>query len=179
MAGVSSVSCAICYDSAEEREKWSVLLTCGHVFHSTCLESWLQSGDSNPCPTCRVSFSDPWCLCSLLCHLLPGCFLTMLQTSAASVAADLQAPPKPWKDIKDKGRGVLHKQVFPAFGCDPCSRSPGPHTPGSTQPRTSAEDYNNQVRKAGAPALCMSHACHETTPAELGDWVGYFTRALS
>lgn len=103
----------------------------------------------------------------------------MLQEYAASAAANLQAPPKPWKDSKDKGRGVLHKQVFPAFGSDPCSRSPGPHTPGSTQPRTSAEDYNNQVRKAGAPAFCMSHACHQTTPAQLGSWVGHFTRALS
>jgi hypothetical protein len=84
MAGVSSVSCAICCDSAEEREKWSTLLTCGHVFHSTCLESWLQSGDSNPCPTCRVSSRN----CGAYAMGSATCFQTAFSACCRTVGVD-------------------------------------------------------------------------------------------
>jgi len=44
--------CAICWDTLEQARK----LPCGHLFHHTCLCSWLQQDIS--CPTCRRSLSN-------------------------------------------------------------------------------------------------------------------------
>ncbi|XP_037622255.1 E3 ubiquitin-protein ligase AMFR-like [Sebastes umbrosus] len=41
--------CAICWDVMSTARK----LPCGHLFHSTCLRSWLEQDTS--CPTCRMS----------------------------------------------------------------------------------------------------------------------------
>ncbi|KAK3526809.1 hypothetical protein QTP70_033549 [Hemibagrus guttatus] len=40
--------CAICWDSMTSARK----LPCGHLFHSSCLRSWLEQDTS--CPTCRM-----------------------------------------------------------------------------------------------------------------------------
>ena len=57
MAIQTSVKCGICHETAHEEESltWSVLLTCGHVFHSHCLEQALQCQRPSVCPFCRVS----------------------------------------------------------------------------------------------------------------------------
>eukprot|EP00928_Gymnodinium_smaydae_P080651 TRINITY_DN64306_c0_g1_i1.p1 TRINITY_DN64306_c0_g1~~TRINITY_DN64306_c0_g1_i1.p1 ORF type:complete len:311 (+),score=53.64 TRINITY_DN64306_c0_g1_i1:78-1010(+) len=52
-------SCPICLDSFEEAagdEKFIVLTPCLHVFHSTCLTSWLQK--KRECPSCRWDITD-------------------------------------------------------------------------------------------------------------------------
>lgn len=41
--------CAICWDTMETARK----LPCGHLFHISCLRSWLEHDTS--CPTCRLS----------------------------------------------------------------------------------------------------------------------------
>lgn len=41
--------CAICWDRMEVARK----LPCGHLFHNSCLRSWLEQDTS--CPTCRTS----------------------------------------------------------------------------------------------------------------------------
>lgn len=41
--------CAICWDRMEAARK----LPCGHLFHNSCLRSWLEQDTS--CPTCRTS----------------------------------------------------------------------------------------------------------------------------
>lgn len=41
--------CAICWDQMKAARK----LPCGHLFHTTCLRSWLEQDTS--CPTCRHS----------------------------------------------------------------------------------------------------------------------------
>ncbi|XP_039209757.1 E3 ubiquitin-protein ligase AMFR isoform X2 [Crotalus tigris] len=41
--------CAICWDSMQAARK----LPCGHLFHNSCLRSWLEQDTS--CPTCRMS----------------------------------------------------------------------------------------------------------------------------
>lgn len=45
--------CAICWDSMDKARK----LPCGHLFHNSCLRSWLEQDTS--CPTCRTSFKGP------------------------------------------------------------------------------------------------------------------------
>lgn len=45
-----SDECAICWDGMETARK----LPCGHLFHNSCLRSWLEQDTS--CPTCRTSF---------------------------------------------------------------------------------------------------------------------------
>ncbi|XP_055789479.1 autocrine motility factor receptor a [Salvelinus fontinalis] len=43
--------CAICWDSMMTARK----LPCGHLFHNSCLRSWLEQDTS--CPTCRMSLN--------------------------------------------------------------------------------------------------------------------------
>ncbi|KAM4606805.1 E3 ubiquitin-protein ligase AMFR [Discoglossus pictus] len=43
--------CAICWDSMQAARK----LPCGHLFHNSCLRSWLEQDTS--CPTCRMSLN--------------------------------------------------------------------------------------------------------------------------
>lgn len=44
--------CAICWDRMESARK----LPCGHLFHNSCLRSWLEQDTS--CPTCRTSLKN-------------------------------------------------------------------------------------------------------------------------
>ncbi|XP_046889947.1 autocrine motility factor receptor a [Hypomesus transpacificus] len=45
--------CAICWDAMATARR----LPCGHLFHSSCLRSWLEQDTS--CPTCRMSLDTP------------------------------------------------------------------------------------------------------------------------
>lgn len=45
----NSDDCAICWDEMDTARK----LPCGHLFHNSCLRSWLEQDTS--CPTCRTS----------------------------------------------------------------------------------------------------------------------------
>ncbi|XP_043276997.1 E3 ubiquitin-protein ligase AMFR-like [Venturia canescens] len=47
----NSDSCAICWEKMETARK----LPCGHLFHNSCLQSWLEQDTS--CPTCRLVLS--------------------------------------------------------------------------------------------------------------------------
>lgn len=47
----NSDDCAICWDRMEAARK----LPCGHLFHNSCLRSWLEQDTS--CPTCRMSLN--------------------------------------------------------------------------------------------------------------------------
>lgn len=44
--------CAICWEKLETARK----LPCGHLFHNSCLRSWLEQDTS--CPTCRMSLNE-------------------------------------------------------------------------------------------------------------------------
>ncbi|KAL3860029.1 hypothetical protein ACJMK2_010202 [Sinanodonta woodiana] len=44
--------CAICWEKMESARR----LPCGHLFHNSCLRSWLEQDTS--CPTCRTTLSD-------------------------------------------------------------------------------------------------------------------------
>ncbi|KAM8775316.1 E3 ubiquitin-protein ligase AMFR [Rhynchonycteris naso] len=48
---VNNDDCAICWDSMQAARK----LPCGHLFHNSCLRSWLEQDTS--CPTCRMSLN--------------------------------------------------------------------------------------------------------------------------
>jgi hypothetical protein len=48
--------CAICMDSFEE-ETYIRPLTCGHIFHSSCVDPWLTKRRAS-CPLCNKSFSN-------------------------------------------------------------------------------------------------------------------------
>ncbi|XP_040065060.1 LOW QUALITY PROTEIN: E3 ubiquitin-protein ligase AMFR [Ixodes scapularis] len=52
----NSDDCAICWTHMESARK----LPCGHLFHNSCLRSWLEQDTS--CPTCRMSLSEPGAL---------------------------------------------------------------------------------------------------------------------
>ncbi|CAK9803202.1 E3 ubiquitin-protein ligase AMFR [Anthophora quadrimaculata] len=47
----NSDNCAICWEKMESARK----LPCGHLFHNSCLQSWLEQDTS--CPTCRLALS--------------------------------------------------------------------------------------------------------------------------
>ncbi|WAR11671.1 AMFR-like protein, partial [Mya arenaria] len=44
--------CAVCWEKMETARK----LPCGHLFHNSCLRSWLEQDTS--CPTCRQSLNE-------------------------------------------------------------------------------------------------------------------------
>lgn len=48
----NSDDCAICWDKMDSARK----LPCGHLFHNSCLRSWLEQDTS--CPTCRTSLKS-------------------------------------------------------------------------------------------------------------------------
>ncbi|KAL5022727.1 hypothetical protein ScPMuIL_001882 [Solemya velum] len=48
----NSDDCAVCWEKMECARK----LPCGHLFHNSCLISWLEQDTS--CPTCRMSLND-------------------------------------------------------------------------------------------------------------------------
>ena len=48
----NSDDCAICWDRMDSARK----LPCGHLFHNSCLRSWLEQDTS--CPTCRTSLKN-------------------------------------------------------------------------------------------------------------------------
>ena len=47
----NSDNCAICWEKMETARK----LPCSHLFHNSCLQSWLEQDTS--CPTCRLALS--------------------------------------------------------------------------------------------------------------------------
>lgn len=46
------MTCPICQEDAQENDKWRKLL-CNHIFHSKCIDDWIQIGQ-NTCPMCRA-----------------------------------------------------------------------------------------------------------------------------
>ncbi|KAL1188821.1 RING-H2 finger protein ATL1 [Cardamine amara subsp. amara] len=51
----SSQECSVCLNEFQEDEKLRIIPNCCHVFHSDCIDIWLQ-GNAN-CPLCRTSVS--------------------------------------------------------------------------------------------------------------------------
>lgn len=48
--------CAICLVEYQEKDVLRILPFCGHSFHVTCIDIWLQQHST--CPVCRVSLRD-------------------------------------------------------------------------------------------------------------------------
>lgn len=62
--------CAVCLNNIEDCDKVRELLNCLHVFHSKCLDCWIDQGHQT-CPMCRAKLlqnkkqelefeEDPW-----------------------------------------------------------------------------------------------------------------------
>ncbi|XP_021290626.1 E3 ubiquitin-protein ligase RNF181-like [Herrania umbratica] len=50
----ASGSCSICIESLKQSDKGDAKqVSCGHVYHQTCITNWLFNGRSNSCPLCR------------------------------------------------------------------------------------------------------------------------------
>ncbi|KAG9449107.1 hypothetical protein H6P81_009072 [Aristolochia fimbriata] len=54
-AGGGGSSCTVCMEDFEP-ERGGKRLPCSHVFHESCISSWLSLGDS--CPLCRYQLSQ-------------------------------------------------------------------------------------------------------------------------
>ncbi|KAK0420710.1 hypothetical protein QR680_014839 [Steinernema hermaphroditum] len=54
--GTQRLSCPICFNVYDEHSSLSVLTGCGHLFHTKCIEKWLD-GNLN-CPSCRTGLED-------------------------------------------------------------------------------------------------------------------------
>ncbi|XAR69299.1 hypothetical protein NMG60_11000833 [Bertholletia excelsa] len=55
------LECVVCLSTFEQSEVLRLLPKCGHAFHMSCIDKWLQSHSS--CPLCRQKF-DAWELTS-------------------------------------------------------------------------------------------------------------------
>ena len=51
--------CAICIDSLSSHHKQKYILSCGHVYHKHCLDSFerFDLAGTNKCPMCRAMYS--------------------------------------------------------------------------------------------------------------------------
>ncbi|XP_055803075.1 E3 ubiquitin-protein ligase RHA2B-like [Solanum dulcamara] len=50
--------CSICLESMEQDEEVRELITCSHVFHRGCLDTWVNDGHVT-CPLCRCMLLPP------------------------------------------------------------------------------------------------------------------------
>ncbi|GMN50150.1 hypothetical protein TIFTF001_019312 [Ficus carica] len=57
---ITEETCSICLAEFEEQDVVSQLSKCGHVFHMSCIEKWLDCNHFT-CPLCRSSFLDNVC----------------------------------------------------------------------------------------------------------------------
>ena len=48
------VTCSICCENIDFSNEEISVLNCGHLFHQTCLQQWLDT--SSTCPDCRRKF---------------------------------------------------------------------------------------------------------------------------
>jgi hypothetical protein len=60
MKNITEESCPICYENLQFNDQ--VILSCSHVFHSTCLKSFevfmRNKGKPKACPICRLTNYD-------------------------------------------------------------------------------------------------------------------------
>uniref|UniRef100_A0A1D1YKF6 RING-H2 finger protein ATL7 n=1 Tax=Anthurium amnicola TaxID=1678845 RepID=A0A1D1YKF6_9ARAE len=48
--------CSICLGEYQENEVLRIMPTCGHEFHRSCIDLWLEK--QSTCPICRLSLDD-------------------------------------------------------------------------------------------------------------------------
>ena len=48
--------CTICFEEVSEEDDEYMKLSCGHIFHKSCIRGWLEM--HNTCPNCRAQVSD-------------------------------------------------------------------------------------------------------------------------
>jgi len=56
---ISTTDCIICLDKfkVEDEIIWSQTNNCSHIFHKTCILTWISRGSSK-CPVCRCDFAE-------------------------------------------------------------------------------------------------------------------------
>ena len=54
--GDEDMVCSICLEDFFE-DGYATKIECGHLYHKSCIESWLNNQNSN-CPNCRKEISD-------------------------------------------------------------------------------------------------------------------------
>jgi hypothetical protein len=49
----------ICFEKFKKLEKLRKIVMCKHLFHESCLSSWITARIDNPtCPMCNIQFYD-------------------------------------------------------------------------------------------------------------------------
>ncbi|KAK1304936.1 E3 ubiquitin-protein ligase ATL4 [Acorus calamus] len=56
-AASASFDCAVCLSTFEAEDRLRLLPSCGHAFHSQCIDAWLRSAST--CPLCRSQIESP------------------------------------------------------------------------------------------------------------------------
>ncbi|KAK1324725.1 E3 ubiquitin-protein ligase ATL4 [Acorus calamus] len=56
-AASASFDCAVCLSTFEADDRLRLLPSCGHAFHSQCIDAWLRSAST--CPLCRSQIESP------------------------------------------------------------------------------------------------------------------------
>ena len=49
----SPCECSICYNIIDNRTTGRVELSCGHLYHFSCIATWFNEVDKSSCPMCR------------------------------------------------------------------------------------------------------------------------------
>jgi len=149
--GTSGDTCAICIDTLEDDDDVRGL-TCGHAFHSTCVDPWLTSRRAC-CPLCKADYYTP------KPRPPPAdgeatspnntTFADMGRTNSRLNAGSVPNPPGTWIGLRAPGRIAF------------INRLTGPPT-GPSSERSSRGGQRNQTRSRNAAAATASSAA---TPA--------------
>ncbi|XP_068658460.1 RING-H2 finger protein ATL16-like isoform X2 [Aristolochia californica] len=55
-SSAEDTQCTVCLAEYQDQDILRILPYCGHVFHVTCIDIWLQQNST--CPVCRISLRD-------------------------------------------------------------------------------------------------------------------------
>ncbi|KAL9165241.1 hypothetical protein ABFS82_06G158600 [Erythranthe guttata] len=56
LSSKENVQCTVCLSEYHEEDTLRILPPCGHSFHATCIDIWLQQHST--CPVCRISLRE-------------------------------------------------------------------------------------------------------------------------
>ncbi|XVF88624.1 hypothetical protein PTKIN_Ptkin19aG0065800 [Pterospermum kingtungense] len=49
--------CSVCMENFWQSQEAARQVSCGHVYHHSCITDWLLNGNNNSCPLCRREIS--------------------------------------------------------------------------------------------------------------------------
>lgn len=155
--GTAGDTCAICIDALEDNDDVRGL-TCGHAFHSVCVDPWLTSRRAC-CPLCKADYYTPKPRPAPADGEATSPTTTFDAMGRANSRMNLPQPPQgAWYNLRGQGPGISILQRF--GGGSPQTQTPEQHH--RSRRRGRRGDGRGGSRQA-APLVLVPVAPIETT----------------